>query len=127
MGADGRHRILIIDDEPLVGKMFQRMLHRHEVSVVHSGREAIAVCREEPFDVILCDVMMPDMGGIDVYQQLRTVRPGQELRIVFMTGGVFEPRVHAFLDSIANPTLQKPIMRKDLARLIEDITSTRPD
>lgn len=120
-GAARRHRVLVVDDEPLIGKMLQRTLRDHDVHLVTCGRDAIELCRDQHFDVILCDVMMPDCGGMEVYQELLTMGRDQEQRIVFITGGVFEASVLLFLEDIANPTLKKPVQRDVLLRLVDEI------
>jgi len=54
-----------------------------------TAREAFEAIERSDFDVVFCDLIMPGAGGIDLYERLRSVRPGLERRIVFMTGGAF--------------------------------------
>ncbi|HEX2736221.1 MAG TPA: response regulator, partial [Polyangiaceae bacterium] len=83
-------RVLIVDDEELVLKALRRTLEGHDVRAARSGREAIQILETEPpFDLVLCDVMMPDMNGEDVYNAASRVAPGTQQRIVFVTGGAF--------------------------------------
>jgi two-component system, cell cycle sensor histidine kinase and response regulator CckA len=119
-----RSRILIIDDDPTLASSLRRVLKEHEVVVTHSGREAIERCRQETFAVVLCDVMMPDLTGVDVYEILRRELPGMERRIIFISGGTFTPRTREFLDQVPNARIDKPfdvaavrqIVREHLAR-----------
>ncbi len=103
-----RGRILVIDDEPVIATMARRALASHEVYVVTSGRDALELCRAQHFDVIICDLLMPDVTGMDLYENLRRQGQGVEERIVFMTAGAFTPRARRFLSQVSNPQLEKP-------------------
>ncbi|HEY3667531.1 MAG TPA: ATP-binding protein [Polyangiaceae bacterium] len=117
-----RARILVIDDEPAILRAFRRVLFSHEVSVATSGPEAIQKLAESgAYDVIFCDVMMPEMSGVDVYQRIRQLHPGQEHKVVFMTGGAFaEPAAH-FFDSVDNPKLKKPFTGSSVRSLVATV------
>jgi CheY-like chemotaxis protein len=118
-----RGRILAIDDEPAVGATVRRMLQRHhDVTVAHSGREALAILeRGERFDVILCDLMMPEISGMDVHAQLVRRDPAHAGRMVFVTGGAFTASAQAFLDGIGNRKLAKPFGRHQLIDLVGEL------
>lgn len=104
-----RARVLVIDDEPAILRAFRRVLSAHEVVVATSGSEALRLLGEgAAFDVIFCDVMMPEMSGVEVYRRLRELHPGQEQKVVFVTGGAFAGPAAQFLESVENPTLDKP-------------------
>jgi PAS domain S-box-containing protein len=107
-------RILIVDDEAMVARVVERALgHDHQVAAVTSGREALArIERGDRFDVILCDLMMPEMTGMDVHERITAIDPDQAGRMIFLTGGAFTPRARAFVEQ--RPTLEKPF---DLATL----------
>jgi len=72
------------------------------------------------FDVIVCDVMMPELTGVDVYEQLRARHPGRERTMLFMTGGTFTPRAQRFLDAVANPCIEKPFAPPALRALVRE-------
>jgi CheY-like chemotaxis protein len=104
-------RVLVIDDEAAVGRTIQRLLGEHyEVVVLTAGSEAIDLLVRDAadFDLILCDLTMPDVSGMDVY--MRSVQARAEIgkRFVFMTGGTFSPRARDFLDQVPNERLDKP-------------------
>jgi signal transduction histidine kinase len=104
-----RGRILVIDDEPMINAILRRMLGRdHQVESATSVREALARLESETFDVILCDLMMPDMTGMDLHAALEQRDPALAERIVFMTGGAFTPAAREFLDRVPNGRLEKP-------------------
>ncbi len=116
--------VVVIDDEPLVGRSIRRALRGHEVDVFSSGKEAIArLCSEEPFDVVFCDLMMPEVSGMEVFRQVSTRRPEVASRFVFMTGGAFTAEARAFLEETRLPCLEKPF---ELGR-IRDLVSERAE
>ncbi len=97
---DGRRaRLLVIDDEAPLGRSLARMLGRdHDVAVVTSVREALdRIILGERFDLILCDLLMPDLTGIHFYERIADIAPELVERVVFMTGGAVTPYAQAFL------------------------------
>src|SRR6478735_1956837 len=103
-----RARVLVIDDEPAILRAFRRVLSAHEVVSANSGPEAMAKLEDgRRFDAIFCDVMMPEMSGVEVYQRIRERHPGQENKLVFMTGGAFAELAAHFIESVDNPKLKK--------------------
>lgn len=113
-------RVLVIDDEPMIGKVSAQMLKGHEVLVADSGsagREVLA--RDQRFDVILCDLMMPGFTGMDLYQWLADEHPELTGRIVFVTGGAFTPRAGKLLKEVPNLRLQKPFRREMIRTLVQ--------
>jgi CheY-like chemotaxis protein len=114
-------RLLVVDDEPFFGEALYRALrHEHQVSVETDATSALArLARGERFDVILCDLMMPIMDGIEFHRRLFDVLPEQANRIVFITGGAITVRVESFLRRVENTFLEKPIHIDGLRALIE--------
>jgi PAS domain S-box-containing protein len=109
--AGGRRgHILVVDDEELILRGVQRSLEEeHEVVAVLSAKEALALCAGgETFDLILCDLMMPDMTGVDLHHELSRVAPEQASRMIFMTGGAFTETARQFLAGAAQHHIQKP-------------------
>jgi len=124
--AQRRGRVLVVDDEPMVATAVQRTLHReHDVVAVGSATEALArIGAGERFDVILCDLMMPQMTGMDLHDELRRVAPEQVARMIFLTGGAFTAGARAFLDQTPNLCLEKPFDTRQLRALINDRVRT---
>lgn len=112
--APTRVRVLVIDDEPLLGKSLRRALHEHEVVFTEDPTRALELCSQTDFDVIVCDLMMPIISGEDVYEHLKEQAPDLAARMIFMTGGAFTAGAQRFLKSIANPVLSKPFTPNDL-------------
>jgi signal transduction histidine kinase/CheY-like chemotaxis protein len=119
-----RGRVLIIDDEPrLIGALRRVLEEDHDVEGLTSAREALAALTSSggpKYDVILCDLMMPEMTGMDLHTELVRVNPETAERMVFLTGGVFTPKARAFLDQVANARLEKPLDSQNLRVLIRD-------
>lgn len=117
-----RARILLIDDDPVVSKTMRRMLtQRHDVEFVSDAREALRrIVRGERFDLIVCDLMMPEMSGIALYAELVRRRSGSARRMMFVTGGAFTSEAQEFLQSIENARITKPFT-PDSLRIAVDI------
>lgn len=112
-------RILIVDDEPFVRNALCRALKGYELVTAANGQEALAQLAAGAFDLILCDLMMPGVSGMDIYQYLRERYPGRERLLVFLTGGVFTDEAHDFVSGIANPVVQKPFNFQQLRSLVK--------
>ncbi|MBS2038941.1 response regulator [bacterium] len=96
---------LIIDDDPKVARVLQRVLSRCQTQVALGGAKGQEVLRQEkPFDLIICDMMMPDVSGIEVY---RSVSSQHQQRFVFVTGGVTQEDEN-FVRATGAPLLSKP-------------------
>jgi signal transduction histidine kinase len=113
-------RILVIDDEPLIARILQRGLTPHQVVVTTQGREALAWIEQgQTFDVILCDLMMPEVSGIDIHEYLSREHPAVARRMVFMTGGAFTSKAKLFLSTVLNERIDKPFSITQVSQLIE--------
>lgn len=70
--------------------------------------------------MILCDLMMPDMSGVDVFEELQRTAPDHARRVVFLTGGAFTPATRRFLDEVKNLRIGKPFDGAELRALVND-------
>lgn len=115
-----RRRVLLVDDERLVGEAIARALSvDHDAEVVTDASQALTrIDAGEDYDVILCDVTMPVMTGMELYAEVMRRDPKVAGRFVFMTGGTFSPRARAFVESVANPCLDKPVDMNRLRSLV---------
>jgi signal transduction histidine kinase len=122
--AARRARILVVDDEPLVGSVIERTLRaEHAVEVVASARAALQrIEAGARYDAIVSDLLMPDMSGMDLHAALAATRPELARRMVFLTGGAFTPAARAFLERETVVCLEKPFelaaLRAALARAL---------
>lgn len=115
-------RVLVVDDEELVLRAFLRTLEGHEVECARSGREAIEMLRTHvSYDLVLCDVMMPDMNGEDVFTAAGQIDEELQERFVFVTGGAFTKEAHSFLSSVPNRHIEKPFSKASIRALVADL------
>ncbi|NQZ98539.1 MAG: response regulator [Myxococcales bacterium] len=112
-------RILVIDDEDRVLRYLRGALARHHVTTERHPKSALERILREDHDVILCDLMMPEMTGMDLHAEVERVRPEAARRMIFMTAGIFVEQAHEFLTSVAGRWIEKPIGIAELERRIQ--------
>ena len=121
-----RARLLVIDDEPFVARALCRTLGGHDVSVLHHAREALPRFASTRFDLVFCDLMMPNMTGMDLYEAvLASPQAAQSDAFVFMTGGAFTPRARDFLERVGAPCLEKPFDSSLVRELVANAIARR--
>lgn len=106
--APRRGRVLVVDDDDLVARVVARILAKHDVTIASDASTAAAQLRSSDIDVVLCDLMMPDVPGATLYRQAVEARPELADRFIFMTGGVFTDAASEFVDSLGAAVLIKP-------------------
>jgi PAS domain S-box-containing protein len=116
-------RVLIIDDEPMVLAALRRSLSpEYEVTCLTDGREALArIDAGEWFDIVLCDLMMPELTGMDLYAEMKPVAPDQVERMIFFSGGAFTPKAREFLERVPNARIEKPVDLQNLRVLMRTL------
>ncbi|WP_224242980.1 two-component regulator propeller domain-containing protein [Hyalangium gracile] len=127
LAATARGRLMIIDDEPLLISALSRTLApEHEVVSFTSARQALERLRAgERYALILCDLMMPEMTGMELHDVLREEAPSQAERMVFLTGGAFTEAARTFLDSTHLPWLEKPFEPEALRARVRALLAER--
>jgi CheY-like chemotaxis protein len=122
LGSKRRGRILVIDDEAVITTTVRRCLRAdHDVSSTQDPAIALEMFRrDEEFDVIFCDLMMPNITGMDLYDEIVQIAPDQASRIIFITGGAFTPAARAFLDRTKNSVIEKPIEVEQLRTVVNE-------
>jgi PAS domain S-box-containing protein len=124
VGPVGRASVLIVDDDPMVAKSLCRALDGHEVQIAGNGKHALDLLREgRQFDVIVCDLMMPVMTGMELHAALTRERPELLPRMVFITGGVFTAGAGTFLEQVPNARLEKPFSADNLRAIVGKMLS----
>lgn len=120
-----RSRVLVIDDEPMIGRVIHSALkNEHEVVVETRAADALArLDAGESFDLILCDLTMPNITGPDVFAVVSKRWPDLIPRLVFMTGGSFTDSTRAFVDNTTAPILAKPFTVDQLRKLARTRTA----
>ena len=122
-----RGRVLVVEDEPLIRVALARMLASdHDVVEAESGAVAERLLAADGrFDVILSDLIMPDVSGMDLHDGLALTRPELAARMVFMTGGAFTQRARAFLEAVPNLRIEKPFDAVNLRELVHLLVAGR--
>jgi CheY-like chemotaxis protein len=113
----------VVDDEVAVGAVAKRILSKdHEVVTVSESSNALAMLEGgERFDVVLCDLMMPQMTGMELHDKAKRIDMEQARRFVFVTGGAFTPRARTFLVSSSNHRIEKPFDVQGLKAIVNSL------
>jgi two-component system cell cycle sensor histidine kinase/response regulator CckA len=119
-GTSSGMRVLIVDDEPLIREMVCDALSQHEVTAVSNGREALAEILDKDWDLVLCDMILPELSGLDLYRELEQRRPAVLDKLVFMTGGEFSRQGPRLPNGARVRRLEKPFSIKTLRELVRD-------
>ena len=114
-------RILVIEDEPEMRRNIAALLryHEHEPIEAENGRKGLELARRERPDLILCDVMMPELGGYAVLQTLRQEAELASIPFVFLTAKGDKEDLRSGMNLGADDYLTKPVGNADLVRAIE--------
>jgi DNA-binding NtrC family response regulator len=115
-------RVLSIDDDEKLGNLIRRILEpEHDVRVLVSARMALdAIGCGERFDVILCDLVLPGMSGMDFHDHLSSVAPDLLERVIFVTGGASTQLAADFLALPSIRHLAKPFTASELRRAVRE-------
>lgn len=126
-GAERPRRVLVVDDDPHVLRSLTRALARDfAVASARNGREALDLVRAgRAFDAMLCDLMMPELSGIELHELLERDDPELAKRTVFLTASTFSGRARTFLEAAGQPHLEKPVDAKTVRKLLMELSHTR--
>ncbi|MGE0323304.1 MAG: ATP-binding protein [Polyangiaceae bacterium] len=119
-----RRRVMVIDDDPMILRSLKRVLNGHDLTLMPGGREALAhLAQDQSFDIILCDLMMPNVTGMDVYKTLSQESPELAKRIVFLSGGAVTPQAQRLLQEAPNRRYEKPLSPAELDEILRSAVS----
>ena len=120
--ADTKARILIVDDQLSAREVLRGLLTGtgYQLIFADNGPEALDKAAKLTPDVILLDVMMPEMTGPELYDELVQLAPEQADAMIFVTGGVFSAHAQEFLDRVKNAQIEKPFDAPALRALVND-------
>jgi CheY-like chemotaxis protein len=108
-------RVLIVDDEPALAEAMGRQLgDRFDVQLAHEGHEALRALERTAFDVVLCDVRLPGLSGMQLFEAAIAARPALAGRFVFVTGNALDPALMDFVERHDLRVLDKPFSGADL-------------
>ncbi|MDO4550656.1 MAG: response regulator [Planctomycetia bacterium] len=119
----GKRKILLVDDDVDIVSLIEDVLNRDgrfEVRAVNNGFDAGMMVKEYHPDLIVLDVMLPDINGKEVCQRVRSNKSMDDVRIICISGMVEEYKIKDLLESGANDFMQKPF---DVDKLLEKICS----
>ena len=120
-------RVLVIDDELTLLSALRRVLSPlHEVIEASDAEGALALIDAGDFDLILCDLMLAELEGMDVYERAIARRPELEARFLFMTGGAHTPRSIAFKAGLGERCIDKPFDARTISAALHRFSSARP-
>lgn len=122
---DRRGHILVVDDDAMAARVVGRVLGpHHDIVDVRSGKDAMNRLRSgERFDLVLCDLMMPEMTGMDLFDEVKRAGLDVANRMVFMTGGAVTKRAREFVASLPDRWLEKPFDAETLRSLVREALS----
>jgi signal transduction histidine kinase len=113
--SSARVRVVVVDDEPSILTAIERMLGSgFDVRSFATGAEALEALVGDPPEAILCDVMMPEMSGAELWARLEARAPELLERMVLLTGGAFTPEAQAFVEGRRARVVEKPFSTKAL-------------
>jgi two-component system response regulator FlrC len=120
-----RGRVLIIDDEQALAKALARQLSgRYDVDTVSTASDALAELGVHAYDVVVCDLRMPDQSGPSIYDAIVARSPRQAARFIFTTGGSYgdvDDEIHARAQATGRPVLEKPFDGATFDELVADV------
>jgi two-component system NtrC family sensor kinase len=117
-----RLSILVVDDEREITLLLQRVLEAegHQVATVHDGLQARRALEQQAFDIVICDLKMPGMGGRELYDYIKHAHPALANRIIFSTGDTVSEDSWSFLSQTEDRYISKPFKpRQVLAKIRE--------
>jgi CheY-like chemotaxis protein len=120
--------LLIVDDEVSTARALVALLRRdgHAVDTAVNGRQALDKLRTRSYDLILCDLRMPDLDGPGLYRALEHEQPHLCQRFIFLTGDILSQDARAFLEAAGVPYLAKPLRAMELRRVLRHIWQRVP-
>lgn len=117
------YKVLIVDDEPNILMSLEFLMKKkgYEVFIARNGAEAIKIIEEEFPDLVLLDIMMPDVDGYEVCEYVKGKPVLKEIRIVFLSAKTKETDIKKGLDMGADLYLTKPFSNKELMKQVESL------
>ena len=120
-------KILVIDDEPVVLQLVSQVLTEegHTVETADNATDALTMVKNKRYRLILLDIKMPGMSGVELYKRFQKIAPSLTKRVVFITGDIMGKRTLDFLDKTKAPYMMKPFDAKQLKKEIKRILSRK--
>lgn len=121
-------RILVVEDEEIVVDLIRGILEGADghVDIARNGQEALEIMDSNAYDLVICDIKMPEINGFDLYNEIKTANPDLARRVVFMTGDPGEETI-AFLNETGNEFITKPFKVGSFRARINDVFTGHPE
>jgi PAS domain S-box-containing protein len=115
-------RILVVDDEPIVLQLFVNLLEGrgYKIDTAVNGREACSKVDGKSYDLVITDVRMPEMNGVELYPKLLERRPDLRGRVIFISGDVHDREIARFLSDTGVPLVSKPVEVREIVRIVDE-------
>jgi len=109
--AGSGSRLLVVDDEPMILDLIVDLFQDQDVKVdtAGNGSEACRKIKQQAYDVVLTDVRMPQMNGLDLYSEILGMRPEMQGRVIFMTGDLIDEEISGFIARVSALSIPKPL------------------
>lgn len=112
-------RILVVDDNPGIRNLFGRMLENCFIATCESGNSALELLESgKVFDLIVCDVLMPEMNGKEFHERVTTKYPQLGSRFIMVSGGLLTPEIYEYIQKLEIPLVEKPLEIDQLKKAI---------
>lgn len=125
--SSGGKAILVVDDEPGITSALAYLLRRdgHMVATAAHGRQAMQQIQKQDYDLILCDLRMPELDGPGFYREMEQSHPHLLRRVIFLTGDTLSPETQEFLEQVGVARLSKPFRAAEVRQAIQQALHTR--
>ncbi len=114
--------VLVVDDEPSLLEFFNVCLPLlgYSVEVAENGAEAMKMARRRKYGAVITDIRMPEMDGVDFYENLKDISPGLAEKVIF-TSGYMKPEHESFVRTTGRPFLLKPFQLSELSQVLDNV------
>jgi signal transduction histidine kinase len=117
----GRMLLLVEDDPTVVGVVVRTLANDNTLIIANNGYEALQLASAQPFDVILCDLRMPGIDGLELYRRLYERAPARAARLIFMSGDTSSSAASEALAATGRPFLAKPFTPAELFAAVSQV------
>jgi PAS domain S-box-containing protein len=123
-------KILVVDDEAAILAFLSRLLSEwgHSVETINNANTALEKLNTERYSLVLLDIKLPGMSGIELYQRIEDIAPALARRVMFITGDIMEGTTRAFLEKTGSPYITKPldieVLKKTINRALNQTQVT---
>jgi len=120
------YRVLVVDDEEEIGAMLSEILAAdgHRVEVTANGRQALDALERDRFDLVMSDLVMPELDGPGLFREIEARYPEMIARVVFITGDMLSHNAKTFLGGTGRPVIEKPFAPEDVWRTVAEQLSS---